>query len=72
MREFKRRFLGYKHLKATEWVLIGHEIERRKRQENKESEVFLRGTRLDPDGVKRKIARYKDKSQDIDLNQGEN
>ncbi|KAF4430128.1 hypothetical protein CGCF413_v003955 [Colletotrichum fructicola] len=40
------------------WQYVGHRIEKRKRQDNKDSDVFLNGRLLDPAKVRKEINRH--------------
>ncbi|KAE9576405.1 hypothetical protein CGMCC3_g7478 [Colletotrichum fructicola] len=44
------------------WQYVGHRIEKRKRQDNKDSDVFLNGRLLDPAKVRKEINRHQPRS----------
>jgi hypothetical protein len=56
IRQFKRRFSGYKNLKAHEWVAVVEEV-RNRAIRGIDSEVYLHGRAIDRERVKREVRR---------------
>jgi hypothetical protein len=55
-RQFKRRFGGYKNLKAHEWIVVVEEV-RNRAMRGVDSEVCLHGRPIDRERVKREVRR---------------
>ncbi|KAK1999199.1 hypothetical protein LX36DRAFT_669640 [Colletotrichum falcatum] len=57
MRQFKRRYSGWKKLRANEWRAVQRAIQQRKAN-GKGSDVFLRDRQIDPSRLEREMRRY--------------
>lgn len=62
MRQFKRRFCGYKNLKTHEWIAVVQEV-RNRAMRGVDSEVCLHGRPIDRERIKREVRRRGNSAQ---------
>ena len=61
IRQYKKRFSGYKNLKAHEWIAVVEEV-RNRAMRGIDSEVCLYGRPIDRERIKREAWRYGNKT----------
>jgi hypothetical protein len=57
IRQYKKRFSGYKNLKSYEWIAVVEELQKRAKR-GIDSEVYLHGRPIDRERIKREVRRY--------------